>query len=311
MKSMKDENIKAYLERYYVNDDDTLNPETVKRYKREARQRFPQWLNQMEVSYQLKKKYTDDEISQIARGERIQPKREKRISFEGNKIRFAFITDTHFGASCFDKDIWDSIVEEINKSNVDFVIHTGDIVNGFDSKKEDMVFDMTHIGYSQQKNYAKELLGMINKPIYTISGNHDRFFYRSTGAKIVEDISLEMPNVNYLGEDMADLMVDNIKIRLWHGEDGSSSTVSYRLQKITEMFGDMEKPDILLCGHTHKQCYIFDRNIHVVSGGAVCKQSAWMQRKRLANHTGFHIIEVEYNERGVTKFTPTFYPFYS
>ena len=72
-----------------------------------------------------------------------------------------------------------------------------------------------------------------------------------------------------------------------------------------------EKPHILLTGHTHKQGYFFERNIHVVSGGALSVQSNWMRRTRKANHTGFWIIKAWIGKNTVKKFQPTWYPFYA
>ena len=320
--TISDKSIKDFLERYYLKCDPTLNVETFGRYRREARKRFPDWLSAMELKHQMEELYTPAEIKAISTSKRIPPKEEHLIPFDGDKFKFAFITDTHFGAKCFNEDVWNSIVDEINKSDVDMVIHTGDITNGCDKRKEDMVFSLTHIGYAEQKAYAIDLLSKINKPIYAVSGNHDRFFFKSCGALIVEDIAHELDNFHYLGEDTADLIINNellgrgenprgIRIRLWHGEDASGSATSSRLQSLVGSFSRNDYPDILLCGHTHKQCYLFERDVHVLSGGAVCGQSSWMKSKKLVNHQGFHMVEVEYNERGVTKFSPTWYPFYS
>lgn len=313
MATVSDESLKKYLEVYYLGGEE-LNVETLNRYKRDAKKRFPEWVEFMESTKLLREKFSNDEIKQLASGDRITPKRTKEIKFEGTKFRFAHITDTHMGSSFFKEEIWDSIVKEINNSNVDVVFHTGDITEGLSVKRMDAVYDLTHIGYGAQKAYAVEKLNQIKAPIFAISGNHDRFYLKSAGAFIVQDIAKECNDMEYLGEDVADFVLSNnnrpIKIRLWHGEDGSSYATSYRVQKIIESLTGGDKPNVLLVGHTHKQIYMFDRNIHCVSGGAVTTQSNWMRSKRLPNHTGFHIVEMEFNERGVTKFTPTFYPFY-
>jgi hypothetical protein len=75
--------------------------------------------------------------------------------------------------------------------------------------------------------------------------------------------------------------------------------------------GGKQKPNILLLGHVHKSCYLpSERNIHAFSVGAMCKQSKWMRSKRLANHSGFWIVEFDYNEKGVTDCSGKFYNFY-
>ena len=313
IKAVTDEAIKKYLETYYITGYKE-NEETFARYRREANIRFKEWVEFNETTMNLRNKYTPLELKQLAVADRKEPLKTKYYKMEGNIFRFAHITDTHMGSIFFNENIWNAIVHEINNSNVDCVFHTGDITEGFNSKRVDGIYEMAHIGYAEQKKYASEMLSQIDAQIYCIDGNHDRWYQKPMGANMVEDIAMITDNVKYLGSDMADFVIENndrpIKIRLWHGEDGSSYATSYRVQKIIESFTGGDKPNVLLCGHTHKQICMFDRNIHCVSGGAVCTQSNWMRGKRLSNHTGFHIVEMEFNERGITKFTPTWYPFY-
>ena len=313
MKGVTDEFLKKYLELYFVTGE-IQNQETLNRYMREVKVRFPEWLNFMQTTRELREKFTPEELKQIAHADRIIPTRTKSIHFDGEVYRFAHITDTHMGASCFREDTWDAVVREINAQNLDAVFHTGDITDGLSTKRMDAVYDLTHIGYKQQKDYSIELLTQINAPIYAIGGNHDRFYLKSAGALIAEDIAKEVDGMQYLGEDMADFIIENgerpVKIRLWHGEDGSSYATSYRVQKLVESFSGGDKPNVLLCGHTHKQIFMMERNIECLSGGAVCYQSNWMRSKRLANHTGFWIVEMIFNERWIARFSPTWYPFY-
>jgi len=310
----KDETIKKYLEGFYLGGEE-WNKETLRRFKSEGRKRFPEWMAFMESTKAIRDNYSQSEIDQIAKGSRIIPTRTKTISMQGNHVRFAFITDTHMGGTCFHQDVWEAIVKEINTSNVDMIFHTGDVVDGTNSSRMDCIYDLTHIGYSAQKEYAIENLSMLEAPIYAVSGNHDRWYIKSAGARIVDDIANNVPNMTFLGDDMADFIIENgerpIRIRLWHGEDGSSYATSYRVQKLVESFSGGDKPSILLCGHTHKQIAMVERNIECISGGAVCFQSNWMRSKKMANHTGFYIVDFTFNERGIVKFSPTWYPFYS
>jgi len=313
MKTTTDDSLKKFLESYYLGSTE-LNAETINRYRREARIRFPEWVEYMESTKALREKFSPEEIGKLAKGERVEPTRTKKVEFDGTVFRFAHITDTHMGSVTFKPYIWDAIVKEINSQQLDCVFHTGDVTEGLSMKRMDAVYDLTHIGYAAQKEYAKEQLSRIEAQIYAVSGNHDRFYLKSAGALIVKDIAEECENVEYLGEDVADFVIENgdrpIKIRLWHGEDGSSYATSYRVQKICESFTGGDKPNVLLMGHTHKQIFMLERNIHCLSGGAVCTQSNWMRSKRLSNHTGFWICEMEFNDRGITRFTPTWYPFY-
>ena len=139
------------------------------------------------------------------------------------------------------------------------------------------------------------------------------WFQKSNGAIIVEDIANNIKKAEFLGHSEGDISLKGKAVmKLWHGLDSSSYAVSYRVQKVIEAFTGGEKPHILLLGHVHKMGYFFDRHVHAVSGGALCLQSSWMRGKRLANHTGFWIIDAYVNKNGgISKFTSTFYPYYA
>jgi predicted phosphodiesterase len=146
--------------------------------------------------------------------------------------------------------------------------------------------------------------------MYLISGNHDSW-YSHMGADIVEEICSERPNMTYLGYNQADIDIGGATLRLFHGTDGGSRTLSYRLQLLSESYTIGKKPNILLAGHTHKMCYIFDRMIHCVSVPSLQMQTSWMASKKLAAHTGFLIIEFDTNHNGVCNFQFRYYPFYA
>ena len=100
-------------------------------------------------------------------------------------------------------------------------------------------------------------------------------------------------------------------MKLWHGEDGSSYALSYRLQKIIESLTGGEKPNILIAGHVHKYVKIFERNVYALSVGTIQSQTPWMRGKRLAAHVGFCIGDYWVNKDGLAKMRETWYPFYA
>lgn len=130
------------------------------------------------------------------------------------------------------------------------------------------------------------------------------------GADIVDDICKGIPGSKYLGINEGSVFINGVELRLWHGEDTGSYSTSYRLQKLVESLTGGSKPGAMFCGHTHKQGYFFERNVHMVSTGAIQSQSAWMRYKRLAAHTGFHIIKMGVANKEILWFEPRFYPFY-
>ena len=148
-------------------------------------------------------------------------------------------------------------------------------------------------------------------PIYIISGNHDFYYQEFAGANMIKSISEALDNVTYIGHDSADIDVDGAIIRLFHGGDGSSYALSYRLQKLCEAITGGEKPNILLAGHVHKFCYIFERNIHAISVPCMQTQTAFMRGKKLAAHTGFLQLDFDVLDKSIKNLSVKFFPFYA
>lgn len=295
------------MEHYGIKSVETLN-----RYRREAKRRK---LPNADLNRSLKKiaeVYDDKEIKAIASGGRVLPGMAKipRIDFSGDHVRFGFITDTHLGSIFTSPDHLYAAFDEFEKQKVNFVIHTGDVTEGM-SHRPGHVYELSHIGFSEQKKHAIDVLGKCPAPLFMIDGNHDRWYIKSNGAIIVEDIASEIPHAKYLGHDEADIALGPTTLKLWHGEDGNSYATSYRPQKIIESLTGGEKPGILCVGHTHKQLYMYDRHIHVYSGGSIQMQSKFMRAKRIPAHTGFWIIDAYVNDTGIAKTGGMWHPFYA
>ena len=258
--------------------------------------------------------YTDKELRAISEGGRIMPGAENVpiIDFSGQHIRIGAITDTHIGHKRFSEDRLFQSFEEFKKERVDFIVHSGDVTEGM-SNRPGQIYELDQLGYDMQKIKAVELFGQwTDTDIYAIDGNHDRWFLKNNGAIIVKDIDDKLSNFHFIGHDEGDISLKGkASLRLWHGEDGNSYALSYRIQKIVESFSGGEKPDMLICGHTHKYMNLFDRNIYCVSAGSIQAQTAWMRGKRIAAHVGFCILDVWINDDGVAKFGCTWYPFYT
>ena len=148
--------------------------------------------------------------------------------------------------------------------------------------------------------------------IYAISGNHDRWYIKSSGANAMGDIDKELKNFHFLGHDEGEISLKGKAVlRLWHGEDGSSYALSYRLQKILESLTGGQKPNAMIVGHVHKYVDIFERHVLCTSIGCIQSQTRWMRSKRISAHTGFAIIDYWVNNQGICKKILDWRPFYS
>ena len=185
----------------------SLPEETLNRYIREARQRGISTTDRGKLVSQIIQNYSEKELEAIAKGGRIVPGYGKVpiISFEGERIRFGAITDTHLGSVKMPPERIYQAFEVFHKEKVDFITHSGDVTEGM-SNRPGHIYELTHLGYDQQKTLALETFGQwTDTDIYAIDGNHDRWFLKSNGAKIVQDISKSLPNFNFLGHDEGDI----------------------------------------------------------------------------------------------------------
>ncbi|HAR39061.1 MAG TPA: hypothetical protein DCS09_11095 [Porphyromonadaceae bacterium] len=293
-----------------------LTDETFNRYMRSVKEEKGLTLpERSSVLEDIAGKYTEAELKAIANGGRIIPGAGKVpiVEFDGTHVKFGCLTDTHIGHQRFSVQRIEQAFEEFRAAGVDFILHSGDVTEGM-SHRPGQIYELDQIGFDAQKSEAIRLFGQWTEtPIYMIDGNHDRWYIKSNGALIVKDICEALGNAHFLGHDEGDISIGGkATIKAWHGEDASSYALSYRLQKIIESLSGGEKPNILIAGHVHKMCYIFERNVHAVSVGCMQGQTSWMRGKRLAAHVGFCICDAWVPATGgVSKFSPMFFPFYA
>lgn len=294
---------------------ETLNvtTETLNRYVREFQRLYPQETDEKFKSIkQISEKYTDEQLVELSKGKFLPNiKRSKLDKYENlNYIKIGVISDTHFGSKYFDEGWYDTALDKFEKQNVNFIVHCGDVVEGTINKMN-QILDLTHIGYEQQYDYAVKQLSKIKKDLFIISGNHDLWFRNSIGADICKGLGETLDNVIYLGQHEGLIQISNIKIDLWHGNDGSSYALSYRPQKIVESLYGGEKPNLLIAGHDHKAGYFFIRNVHFIQAGTLQHQTEFMRTKtRSQAHTGFWMLGLGYDKKGIKELNQTFYPFY-
>ena len=291
-----------------------LSAETINRYLREAKDRGLSGVSISKSIRDIIDTYSEDELSAIAKGGRIMPGYAKvpLISFDGKHIRVGHISDTHIGSLYFDDARLFQAFEEFRKEKVDFVTHSGDVSEGM-SHRPGHIYELSQLGFEKQKDKCVDLFSQwTDTDIYAISGNHDQWFIKSNGANIVKDIDTSLDNFHFLGHDEGDISLGGKSVlKLWHGGDGNSYALSYRLQKILESLSGGEKPNVLIAGHVHKYVSIFERNVYAIGIGTLQRQTQFMRGKRIAAHVGFVISDYWVNDKGVSKMSHCWYPFYT
>jgi hypothetical protein len=254
--------------------------------------------------------HSTEELLTLARGAGPMVQRCAVSTYDGEQYTFAFATDLHVGSTAYEPSWWQSLCAECDRRQVRRLYLAGDITEGM-SRRPGHVYELTHIGYDRQRDYAVSELRHFVGEIWMIDGNHDRWHQQAAGALIVQDICMHSEQWHFLGQDEGRHLVNGVEIRLHHGEDGASYARSYRLQKIVEAYSGGEKPRVLLCGHDHKAMHLCaERNVDVFSGGTLQRQTRWMRGKRISAAPGWWMITLVISRAQVQSVESRWYPFY-
>ena len=177
-------------------------------------------------------------------------------------LKLCLISDTHLCSKYDRLDILNYIYEKAYKNNVKHILHSGDFTDGRSNRPEH-VYELKELSYDGQVDYCVENYPKVyGINTYVISGNHDNWWYKSTGSEIVKTIAKQRDDIIYLGSDYADLKLGKIKIRLFHGKGGNAYAKSYKLQKYLDAIPQDDMPQILQTGHIHQSFYMKQDNTH-------------------------------------------------
>jgi predicted phosphodiesterase len=259
-------------------------------------------------------KVSPGELKQRLTGAVPEPKKVYDQSRTGH-VRIGIISDTHIGQEKFDEGLFKYSGEVFRKAGVKDVYHAGDILEGA-SGRDGQCFELTHIGFENQVQYAADLFKKYYKglQVHGIIGNHDLWFKQKNNAGVNVGTVLQdrIPNFHYLGEMEADIKFGpNCTMKLFHAGDGTAYATSYKMQKLVESLEGGKKPAILVEGHYHKALYMFQRNVHCIEAGTTCGQTGWMRGKKIPANKGFWILDFDMSKTGVKNFNTTLCPAYN
>lgn len=232
------------------------------------------------------------------------------IPKDKSHIKFLALSDTHCGSKWDNLDLIKHAYDIAEKEDCDFVTHSGDILEGdFHNKRPDHIYQVKALGMEQVdyviNNYPKSKL-----QTYFITGNHDLTFVKTCGADVGKMISKERPELIYLGQDLADLKFEKIKIRLRHGAGSASYSKSYKLQKYCETLPISEIPDIILQGHFHYSGYFKNRNIYCFNIPSLQGYTPFAKAMGMESEMGFWLIDLYTDSKGnINRINPELYNF--
>lgn len=233
-----------------------------------------------------------------------------KIPIKNDELKFIAISDIHYGSKWDNPKLVEYAYELAEKENCQFVTNSGDIFEGdFHNKRPDHIYQVKALGM-EQLDYVADKYPKSNIPTYFISGNHCATFLKTCGADICKMLADKRPDLTYLGNDLADLMVNKVKIRLRHGTGGNAYAKGYKLQKYCETLPINDIPNIILQGHFHYSAYFKNRDIHCFNVPSLQSYTSYAKSLGLPQEIGFWEIICELDSKGnIISITPTLYQF--
>lgn len=226
-------------------------------------------------------------------------------------VKFLALSDTHLGSKWDNVKLIEHAYELAEKEGCDFVTHSGDILEGdFHGKRPDHIYQVRKLGM-EQVEYAIDKYPKSKLTTYFITGNHDATFIKTCGADVGKMISKERPELVYLGQDLADLKFERLKLRLRHGAGSASYSRSYKLQKYCETIPVNEIPSMILQGHFHYSGYFKNRDIYCINVPSLQGYTPFAKAMGMDSEMGFWLVDVYTDDKGnITHLSPELYSFY-
>ena len=214
-----------------------------------------------------------------------------------DRLKLLMISDTHLGSKYDRLDILKYLYDEADKKKINYILHSGDLTEGR-SNRDEQVYQLKKISYTDQRDYVIENYPKIDIPTYFIAGNHDLWWVKQCGADICKDIANNRDDLHYLGSDCEDLKIGKLRIRLYHGKGGNAYAKSYKLQKYLDSIPPEERPHILQTGHIHQAFYLKEGNTHCFQTSCLQDLTPFERSMGFNNDKSVWWVDVIFDNRG-------------
>jgi len=225
-----------------------------------------------------------------------------KMGFDSDKLihtELCVVSDTHFGNIHQQLHLLNKIYEEAYNRGIEIVLHCGDMVDGnYPNRPEQPRQQFLH-GFDEQIGYVvdmyPEVAGIETK---FILGSHDETHYKNGQATVNEWVCRCRKDMQFLGQDSAEININGIKIVMDHPGGGSSKSLSYNPQKRIEILESGTKPKILLIGHYHKSYSFVYRNVRGIEVPSLCDKTQFQQKQGLINYVGAYFLNIYSDKKG-------------
>ncbi len=238
------------------------------------------------------------------------------ITFKTKKhYRIGVISDTHLNSRYERVEFLHFLYEQFERECIDFVLHCGDITDGF-RKSSEHERQMKHLHPESILEHVLENYPKTDKfKTLFISGAHDRTFLTKPEKKdrfdICGEIHARREDLFYLCSSgssyfRADVKVGATLVRIKYNLESKAYTISNPLQKIIKHMSEGEKPDILIIGGTHA---VYDKKMRDVYGflpGALQAQTPIMETRGIRSILRGTIMDLYFDKEGKLSGAPEY-----
>ena len=228
------------------------------------------------------------------------PKRNQdtyEIPYNLEHLKLLLISDTHLCSKYDRLDILKYLYDKAEDKGIKHILHSGDFTDGRSTRPEH-IYELKEPSYAGQVEYCVEKYPKFSGNTYVIQGNHDDWWYKSTGSEILKSITKDRDDIKYLGADSADLKIGKLKIRLFHGVGGLAYAKSYKLQKYLDATPLEDRPDILQTGHIHQSFYMKQDKTHCFQTSCLEDQTPYCRSLGLSNDKSCWWLNINFDDKG-------------
>lgn len=192
----------------------------------------------------------------------------KLAPLSGTVQKVGVISDTHLGSKYCMREALKDFVEYAYSQGVREILHPGDVLDGM---YKHGVWEVSHSGLDAQAQDLFETLPQLPGLTYhAITGNHDFTFTEASGLSVGDYLANYFRergrnDLHFYGDRGAFLRIRGAVVHLWHPKQGAGYARSYALQKHVEKYSSAEKPHVLLTGHWHIYCHVYEREVHAIA----------------------------------------------
>lgn len=183
----------------------------------------------------------------------------------GERFTVGVISDLHYGSKYCLRSQLSDFVHHAHDQGARHILVPGDLLDGC---YKHGLWELSHHGLDEQADDMIENLPRIDGLQYhAITGNHDETFEDTCGIHVgpyIQDRfrSKGRSDIRFYGRRGAWLRIGGAVVEMWHPRGGGSYAKSYKLQKKIEAYQAGQKPHLLLVGHWHQFCALYERGVH-------------------------------------------------